>query len=154
MSDDGFSKSFEIRWADLDANGHLRNSAYSDYATHVRFAYLAARGFDQAAFREANLGPVILREETRFLREIRLGETIDVDIRLVALSNDGARFRLRHAIGRAGEPAAVNEVDGGWLDLARRRLVPPPSRLRTLLEGFPRGESVEVLPDLGDRGDA
>lgn len=152
MSEGRFSRSFEIRWADLDANGHLRNSAYSDYATHVRFACLGSKGFDQAAFREADLGPVILREETWYFREVRLGEAIEVDLELGAVSEDGGRFRLRHTVRRAdGERAAVNEVDGGWLDLSARRLVRPPDRLRTLLLGFPRGDDVETLPDLRDR---
>ena len=30
-----FTRSFEVRWADLDANRHLRHTAYLDYATRA-----------------------------------------------------------------------------------------------------------------------
>ena len=36
-----FTRSFIVRWADCDANGHLRNTCYSEYAIEVRMAFLA-----------------------------------------------------------------------------------------------------------------
>jgi acyl-CoA thioester hydrolase len=29
---DQYTKTFTVRWADCDANGHLRSTGYSDYA--------------------------------------------------------------------------------------------------------------------------
>ena len=37
-----FTCPFEVRWADLDGNRHVRNTAFSEYATHTRFRLLAA----------------------------------------------------------------------------------------------------------------
>ncbi|MCP4204821.1 MAG: acyl-CoA thioesterase [bacterium] len=65
MSAARFAQTFHVRWADLDPNRHMRNTAYLDYATEVRFAYLAENGFPQARFAEDNFGPVIFREEIR-----------------------------------------------------------------------------------------
>lgn len=145
-----FSKKFEVRWADLDANRHLRHTAYNDYATHVRFAYLATRGFDERAFRERDLGPVILREETRFHREVLGGDTITIDIRLAGLSPDGARFAIAHDVVRSDDvKAATIRVDGGWLELVARKLVRPPPDLLEVLESFPRAEGYATLPSLG-----
>jgi acyl-CoA thioesterase FadM len=36
-----FECRFEVRWADLDGNRHVRNTAFSEYATHTRFRLLA-----------------------------------------------------------------------------------------------------------------
>ena len=36
---------FQVTWADLDSNAHLKNSRYLDYAAQARFLYLAAAGF-------------------------------------------------------------------------------------------------------------
>ena len=36
---------YEIMWADLNPNVHQRHTAYADYATDVRFWFLADHGF-------------------------------------------------------------------------------------------------------------
>lgn len=134
-----FSKRFEVRWADLDANRHLRNTAYLDYATHVRFAYLAENGFPSSRFGELGFGPVILREEMTFAREVGTNDELTVDYRLAGLSEDGRRFRLRHRVFRRdGVEAARIDTEGGWLDLGRRRLRPPPPELAAVLERLER----------------
>ncbi len=39
-----FVKEFEIRWSDLDANRHMANSAYINFMSHTRMAYLGQLG--------------------------------------------------------------------------------------------------------------
>ena len=43
-----FRHTVTVRWAELDSNGHMRNSAYLDLASHVRMTYFAAHGFPAA----------------------------------------------------------------------------------------------------------
>ena len=139
-----FSKRFEVRWADLDANRHLRNTAYLDYATHVRFAFLAENGFPPSRFGELHFGPVILREEMSFLREVGPNDELTVDYRLAALSQDGRRFKLRHRVFRRdGVEAARIDTDGGWMDLATRKLRPPPEELAAALDRLVRTSDFE-----------
>ena len=141
-----FSKRFEVRWADLDANRHLRNTAYLDYAIHVRFAFLAENGFPPSRFGELRFGPVILREEMTFRREVGPNEVLTVDYRLAALSRDRRRFRLRHRVFRGdGVEAARIETDGGWMDLQTRKLRPPPDELQGALDRLARtGDFAEI----------
>ena len=40
-----YKKQFEIRWSDLDANGHLANSAYTNFMSHTRMAFFSEFGF-------------------------------------------------------------------------------------------------------------
>lgn len=61
-----FQERFTARWADLDANRHLRNTLFSEFATHTRFRLLQAHGFSQAAFEARRFGPVMFREEIRY----------------------------------------------------------------------------------------
>ncbi len=144
-----FHKTFEVRWADLDANRHLRHTAYNDYATHVRFAYLTAQGFDERAFRERDLGPVIFREDTRFHREVLGGDSITIDIGMSGLSPDGARFMVTHEVVRSDDvKAATVRVEGGWLEVVSRKLVRPPPNLLEVLQRFPRTEDFVTLPAL------
>ncbi len=142
-----FTKTFEVRWADLDPNRHLRNTAFNDYATHLRFAYLEQSGFGAAEFARHDIGPVIFREEIRFFREVAMNETITVDYRLGGLSDDGSRFRLCHDVRRGDDAlAATLTAEGGWMNLSQRKLAPPPPRLVELLQVLPKTDDFETLP--------
>ena len=43
-----YDSTFQVRWADLDPNFHLKNTAYSEYATQTRFAFLDDNGVGMA----------------------------------------------------------------------------------------------------------
>ncbi|HKZ73564.1 MAG TPA: acyl-CoA thioesterase [Steroidobacteraceae bacterium] len=53
---------FTVLWGDLDANQHMRNTAYLDYAAQSRFVFLASQGFGPGEFRRHRMGPVVLRD--------------------------------------------------------------------------------------------
>lgn len=119
---------YRTRWADMDPNGHMRHSAYADYAADQRVVLLARWGYGVARFAQLRLGPILFREETRYLKEVSIGEEIRVDGRLVSMTADGSRWTIVHTIYKSdGRVAATVTVDGAWLDLDRRKLaVPPP----------------------------
>lgn len=135
MGNQRYEKSFEVRWADLDPNHHLRHTAYGDYATHVRFSFLAENGFGVAWFAKHRIGPVVFREETFYRSEVQMGEPITVSFAVTALPRDGQHWTVQHEIKKAdGALAAETTLDGAWLDLVRRKLVRPPQDLIDLLE--------------------
>ena len=143
------TREFQIRWSDADANGHVRHTVYPELGVEARLAWLAEAGFSWNRFEESGIGPVLLREEIEYLREVALGERVSVDLEMLALSPDGGRLKIRHTIAMAsGESAARVVVTGGWLDLARRRLVVAPEALLAILRSAPRGEGFEELPPL------
>ena len=146
---DRYFKTYAVRWADCDVNGHMRNTAYSEYGTDTRVSYLAENGFTFEKFVEHRLGPVILHEALDYMREVRLGETIEVDFTLVGLSPDGARFKFEHDVWLPGKKKAARIVlAGGWMDLEKRKLrLPPDDLLRVLREG-PRAEAFEEMKPL------
>ena len=146
---DAFSRRFTVRWADCDMNGHMRNTAYSEYGTDVRVAFLEHAGFPLQRIAELGIGPVLRREEIDYLRELTLGETIVVDLRQLGLSADGSHFRFRHDFARAdGKPAARIVLEGGWVDLRRRKLTAPPEPLARAFDALPRAEGWTELADL------
>ena len=114
----------------MDPNGHMRHSAYADYAADQRVVVLAGWGYNVAQFAKLRLGPILFREETKFLKEIHIGEEIRVDGRLASINEDGSRWSIVHTIYKAdGRVAATVTVDGAWLDLDRRKLTVPPTEL-------------------------
>lgn len=143
---DIFTERFTVRWSDVDANRHARNTLYSDLATHTRFRLLEACGFPESAFEAQRFGPVMFREEIRYRRELRLGEGAVVDVRFAGLSEDGSRWRVHQEVRRAdGEQAASLSIDGAWIDLDTRTLVSPPAQLLDILRGLPRTNDFSKL---------
>lgn len=147
-----YTKSFVIRWSECDANGHLRNTAYSEYGIETRLAFVAEGGFPFPRFAETGIGPVIQREEIDYLQELHVGEEVEVDLKAVGASPDGGRFKLVHEfVARGGQRVARILLQGGWLDLRRRRLTPPPPELARIMDGLERIEPFEALPPVKRR---
>ena len=133
---------YRTRWADMDPNGHMRHSAYADYAADQRVVLLAKWGYGIARFAELRLGPILFREEPKYLKEISIGEEITVDGQLATAAADGSRWTIVHTIYKAdGRVAATVTVDGAWLDLDRRKLTVPPAELAAAFAAMPAYEA-------------
>jgi acyl-CoA thioester hydrolase len=144
---DPYSKTFTVRWADCDVNGHMRNTSYSELTIDVRVEYMAEHGAPLEALLASGFGPVILREEIDYLREYRLGDTVTVDMEVLGTSADGSRFRIQHNFtNAAGKAAAKIVLEGGWMDMKIRRLAPPPAPIARIWDEAPRGETWTELP--------
>lgn len=146
MAEHAHEERFAVRWSELDANRHLRNTVFSEYATHTRFKMLAAHGFSQARFEQLRFGPVMFREEIRYRREIQFGDEVVVNVLIAGLSPEGSHWRVRQEVRRAdGQPAAILEIDGAWMDLDTRKLIAPPPELWAVLTHLQRSSSLEEL---------
>lgn len=141
-----FNRSFDVIWADLDANAHMRHTAYMDYAAQARVAWLLEMGFSIERLNQAGVGPVLFREETLYRREVRSGERIVVGLELIGLSENRKHWRFRQPIHKeGGELAAVVDVQGAWLDLRARKVGPPPPELLAAVEAWPRAADFALL---------
>ena len=122
-----FSVSFPTRWSDFDPNNHLRHTAYNDYAAEGRVRLFSHFGLSLKEFNRLNIGPVLFREETNFIKEILLGDNIEVELWLKASSSKGERFKFHHKIYRGdGELCAEINIYAAWMDLKLRKLTAPP----------------------------
>jgi len=141
-----FEERFTVRWSDLDANRHVRNTIFSEFATHARFRLLESHGFPQERFEALRFGPVMFREEIRYRRELLFGQEATVDVRFAGLSEDGSRWRVHQEVTRSdGKQSAVLAIDGAWIHLDTRRLVAPPAELLELIRSLPRTAEFEEL---------
>lgn len=141
-----YSKEFEVRWADLDPNWHLKNTAYEDYAGHVRISYLHENGFPISKYQELQFGPVVFSEKLEYFKEISAGQKFTVNYRMMAMSKDGRKWRLQHQVIREdGKEAARITVEGSWLDLTTRKLRQPPPELYQLMDQLEKTEDYQEL---------
>jgi len=142
-----FSIRMRARWADMDQNAHLANSAFLDMAVDVRMSFFLESGFPPTEFARRGFGPVVRRDEVDYLREVRLLEEMTITMELAGMSDNGSRFRMANNFFRAdGQPCVRIRTDGGWLDLANRRLAVPPPELFEVMNRIARTDDFVVLP--------
>jgi acyl-CoA thioester hydrolase len=141
-----FERTFMVAWEHLDTIGHMANTAYLDLAVNARFLYFQSQGFPPSEFARAGIGPVVRRDEVDYYRELRMLQPVRVSLLIGGLSDDGSRFRLVNEYRREdGELCARLTSQGGWLDLAARKLVAPPEKLAQALQALERSEGFETL---------
>lgn len=145
-----YSKTYEVIWADMDPNRHMRHSVYNDYAAQTRVSIFADHGFPMDRISKLGLGPILFREETRFLKEIVLSERITVTCQVMTMREDGSKWSFLHEIFKEdGGKAAEITVDGAWLDLDKRKIGIPPAPLKEIILRFPRTKTFSWLPAKG-----
>jgi acyl-CoA thioester hydrolase len=147
MSGAPFSIPAVAGWADMDANAHMGNFAYLNKCVDARMSFFKQCGFPMAEFANRKIGPVVRRDEVEYFREIVLMEPITVTLALGGLAPDCTRFRLVNEIlNSEGKLSARVKSEGGWLDLAARKLIVPPPELQAALNAMPRTADFETLP--------
>jgi acyl-CoA thioester hydrolase len=138
----------QVLWSQIDANQHMRHSAYADIAAQARLNMLGAVGLNPVTLLHARIGPVLFKEELSYLREIALGDMIKVTCELIKSRADGSRWTIRHEVYRGdGIKAALINVDGAWIDMDKRRLALLPAELSHLFAESPKSDDyVQDIP--------
>jgi acyl-CoA thioester hydrolase len=140
------SQAIQIRWADIDANRHLRHSVYYDYGASMRMNVLSERGLTIKKLEEFMIGPVLFREEAIFKREIVFEDRITLTLELVRATEDFGRWSLRHYFMKGDDTvAAILNIDGAWIDLNRRKLAPANNFIREIFEAFPKATDFQIV---------
>ena len=141
-----YKKQFEIRWSDVDANGHLANSAYTNFMSHARMSFFGEHGFSMPEIRKHNIGPVVFYEHMYYFKESFIGAPITVTIEVSGLSADGMLFKFEHNFyNEKGDNLAYCEMQGAWIDLKKRKLTELPDVLLVLANSFPKSDSFKIL---------
>jgi acyl-CoA thioester hydrolase len=120
-----FSVRVAVRSYEVDANGHVNHANYHRYGEHARTEQLRVAGCSMSRLAEHGLGIVMLETHVRFLRELRHGDQVEIDSRL--LFGEGRTFANDHTLRRAdGEIVAEISCRMGLIDAGTRRLVHDP----------------------------
>lgn len=132
----------EIRWADIDPNFHVLHSKYYDYCANARMNILQKNGVTMQAIQQYNIGPILLREECVFKRELKFGDTIEIRIALKSTDETFTRWSFINEIWKNGDTlAAVITVDGAWMDTIKRKIAAPPEAFKKAFEAIPKAEN-------------
>ena len=142
-----FEKTLVAGWGDMDFNSHMRNTAYLDKSADLRMMFFAENGFPMSEFVRLRVGPVVMKDEVEYFREVQLLQELRGTLSLGGISEDGSRFIIRNEFFHmGGQPAARVSSTAGWLDLAARKLTAPPTGLLAAMHKLPRSADFQSLP--------
>ena len=145
MATKDFAVQIVPRWADIDLNQHMRHSAFADWAAYARTEWLNAHGFTMPKLVELRMTPVMFEDRTRYLKEVLLGDRIQIKLQLVGTDSDGSQWSVRHTFHRGETVCAIYEAKGAWFSVSTRRVVPAPPGLLEAYSNLTRTDDFALL---------
>jgi acyl-CoA thioester hydrolase len=107
-------------------------------------ALFSQSGLTNAKLEELKIGPVLLREEAVFRREIKFEDKIVVDVEMTKSLPDFSRWSLHHHFYKEDNTlAATLNMDVVWIDLIKRKSTIPPIFVQEIFKRFPRAKNFE-----------
>lgn len=145
---EAYSMTYEVRWSDIDANRHVRYSAYIDAAAELRYRFFTQHNLPPEVFDQLGVGPVYTCLTANFFREVRLGETLTITYLLTGLSPQGIRWKVQHDFLKAnGKKAVTVTLEGTILNLITRQPTIPTPEIMAVFQLVPRSAEFEVLSE-------
>ncbi len=128
-------KTIEVRWGDMDAQGHVNNTVYFTYCESARVELLRKIGFKgkQAGLTE---GPTLVHASCDFKKQVIYPATLDVGLRVERIS--ARSFKMVYGIFFHGseEVAAVAASVNAWANYAEGHSVELPEEIRAALAEY------------------
>lgn len=150
-----YTKEFDVRWSDLDANRHMANSAYQNFMSHTRMVFLIEHNFGQREMQEFQTGPVIFSEQVFYFKEIHQGRPVTVSCEITGISEDGTLFSFRHNFyDSKGRNLARGIMTGAWMNLVTRKIDFLPPALLELVQNAPKSDDFKYLTKADMRSNA
>lgn len=134
-----------VGWGDVDALGHMANTAYLNKAADARLAFLASQGFAKPELMNRGLVPVARRDEVDYVRELHFHQQVTINFRIAGLSEDCSKGLWVNEFHRSERLAARVTTTIVFLDLHARRLAVPPDDLAEVLRAVPRTDDFATL---------
>ena len=101
----------------MDFNSHMKNTAFLDKAADVRMMFFAENGFPVGEFSRLRLGPVVMKDEVEYRKEVGLLQEITVTLALAGHSSTtaaGSSFKTRYSVWTGRFAPELRARAGGW----------------------------------------
>ena len=108
-----YTARWRVRSYEIDQNGHVNNAVYLNYAEALTVEHAEACGYGRA-WGEARGGAWVLRRhEIDYLRPARMGDELELTVRVELIR--GVRAVRRTTMTRTADGAPVAEVVSQWI---------------------------------------
>jgi acyl-CoA thioester hydrolase len=134
MSSFHFSTSIEVRFADLDAFGHVNHAKYFTFMEQGRFQYFEAVGLWNTSRPFHELGIIIAEAHCSYKKPLLLGERVEVSVRVSRLGNKS--FEIEYLLSVKDEEVAKGRTTQVAYDYQSEKSIAVPIEWRSKIEKF------------------
>ena len=135
MSEYHFQYPIDIRYSDIDAQGHVNNTKFSVYIESARLAYLTALGlWDGKTF--LDLGVIVADVHVAYKTPLFLGQKAVVNTRVAKIGNKSIQFEFQIVNSENGEVCATAETINVAYDFKRETSIPVSDFWRQTIQQF------------------
>ena len=121
-----------VRWADIDAFGHVNNAVYFTYCESARMGLFGKLELEKHREHPRH-GPALVHAACDFHRQVHHPADLEVGVRIAEIGRRS--FNLEYGVFLRGEDALVAEGKSAvvWVDYDAGRAIPLPEALRRAL---------------------
>jgi acyl-CoA thioester hydrolase len=116
-----------VRYAEIDAQGHVNNAVYLSYFEVGRVEWLRAAGLSYRELEERGYVFVVVEALVRYRRAAFFDDELTLHTELADLTR--ASIRFEYAVSRAGEALATGHTRHACVDLATGKPVRVPEEV-------------------------
>jgi acyl-CoA thioester hydrolase len=131
----------EVRYGDLDPQGHLNNAKYLTYFEQARISYIAHLGlWTSGSF--SDIGIILADAHVTFRSAVQFGQKVRVGVRVSRLGHKSLNMEYRLEDQDTGAELASGSTVLVAYDYRTGRTIPVPENWRRVIAAF------ENLPEL------
>jgi acyl-CoA thioester hydrolase len=124
----------------------MANSAYQNFMSHTRMAFLIENDFGQREMALYETGPVIFTEQVFYFKEIHQGKPVTVTCEVTGMSEDGSMFSFRHDFyDHKGRNLARGLMTGAWMNLKERKITALHTDLYNKIKDLPKSSDFKII---------
>lgn len=128
-----FTHNIEVRYGDLDPQGHVNNAKFFTYLEQARISYFIQLGlWDSKSF--FDIGFILADARLTFHSPIQFGQKVQVQVRVSRLGNKSLSMEYLMLDSESSEKFASGESVLVTYDYRSQASVPIPERWRRVIE--------------------
>ena len=136
MSEFRFFHPIEVRYGDLDPQGHLNNSKYLTYFETGRIRYFTELGLFQSGQSFMDIGVIMAEASVTFLAPVHYGMPVKVGVHTSKMGNKSMRVEQNIIHTENGEVLASGYVILVAFDYHKNETIPIPDVMRETISNY------------------
>ena len=136
MSQFRFYHPIEVRYGDLDPQGHVNNAKYLTYFEQARVAYWIEMGFFSKDQSFMELGVILADVHITYFKPIYFGQNIKVGVHIAKLGQKSMIWEQNVVDVESGPELAKGEIVIVAYDYKKEETIPIPQEWREKITAF------------------
>jgi acyl-CoA thioester hydrolase len=141
MSEFRFFHPIEVRYGDLDPQGHLNNAKYLTYFEQARISYFEELGLFHIGQSFMDVGVIMAEARVTFHAAVQYGMPVKAGVRIDRLGNKSLTVEQNIVQAESGEVLAAGRVILVAFDYHTNQSIPIPDMMREKISEY---EGLEI----------